>query len=156
MKAVKLILVSLVVFSVVGAFAATALAAPPATGLQSNQNATLGSILTDDQGMTVYIFKNDKPGVSNCSGGCAQNWPALTVTDDGAKPVLAQGLAGKIATISRADGSVQVTFNDWPLYYFKMDVKPGDALGEGKGGVWEVIKISDAAPAAPASSSGSW
>ena len=156
MKAAKLVLVSLVVLSVVGTFAVAAFAAPPATMLLSNPNSTLGSILTDDRGMTLYIFKNDTPGVSNCSGGCAQNWPPVTVADEDAKPVLAQGLDGKIGAIDRPDGSYQVTFNDWPLYYYKMDAKFGDAIGEGKGGVWEVIKIGESAPAAPAAGSGSW
>jgi predicted lipoprotein with Yx(FWY)xxD motif len=153
MKSLKFVWVSLAVLSLVAVLAATALAAPVMT-LQSANNASLGNILTDDKGMTLYIFKSDKPGVSNCTGPCATNWPPLTVADEDAKPALAEGLSGKIAVIDRPDGTYQVTFNDWPLYYFKMDAKPGDATGNGKGGVWEVIKIGQPASAPAASSSG--
>jgi predicted lipoprotein with Yx(FWY)xxD motif len=159
MKSLKSMLVGMVVLSLVltvGAYATTAFAAPPAVMLQSNQNSSLGNILTDDKGMTLYTFAKDAAGQSNCSGGCAQMWPALTVDDKSAQVSLPQGFMGKIGIIDRADGKIQVTLNDMPLYHFAKDAKAGDANGNGIGGVWSVIKAGQAAPAAPASSSSSW
>ena len=101
------------------------------------QNATLGSFLVDANGMTLYIYANDTPGVSTCTAGCATNWPPLLT--NGA-PVAGQGVtASMLGTTSRADGSTQVTYNGWPLYYFAADKAAGDTNGEGKGGVWNVV-----------------
>jgi predicted lipoprotein with Yx(FWY)xxD motif len=159
MKSLKSVLMSAVVLSLVltvGAYATTAFAAPPAVMLQSNQNSSLGNILTDDKGMTLYTFAKDAAGQSNCTGGCAQAWPALTVADESAQLSLPEGASGKLGVIDRPDGSYQVTLDGKPLYHFARDAKAGDANGNGIGGAWWVIKIGQAAPAAPASSSSSW
>ncbi len=101
------------------------------------QNATLGSFLVDSNGMTLYIFANDKAGQSNCNGTCANNWPPLLT--NGA-PTAGTGVtASMLGTITRADGTTQVTYNGMPLYYFAADKAPGDTNGEGKGGVWYVM-----------------
>jgi predicted lipoprotein with Yx(FWY)xxD motif len=125
------------------------LAAPGAT-VQMAVNATLGDILTDSQGMTLYTFKNDTPGVSNCTGTCAQNWPPLTLTD-GAGPVAGTGVSGKLSYIIRPDGAFQVTYDGMPLYRFIGDKQPGDTNGQGLlNGAWSVALVTAAAPAAPA------
>jgi predicted lipoprotein with Yx(FWY)xxD motif len=106
--------------------------------VQVAQNATLGQILADNKGMTLYAFKNDKPGQSNCTDACAQNWPPLTVAQ-GAQPGVSADVTGKLAVIQRSDGSNQVTINDMPLYCFKNDTQPGDTKGQGINSIWYVV-----------------
>ena len=81
-------------------------------------------------GMTVYYFTKDvkDSGTSACTGGCISTWPAVTVAAGGT-PVAGAGLSGKVGTITRDDGSLQVTYNGLPLYFFKNDQAPGDANG---------------------------
>lgn len=101
------------------------------------QNATLGSFLVDSKGMTLYLYTTDTPGTSTCTAGCASIWPPLLTTG---APVAGQGVnAAMLGTTQRADGTTQVTYNSWPLYYFASDSAAGDTNGEGKGGVWYVI-----------------
>lgn len=116
--------------------------------LQVSNNPSLGNILVNDQGMTLYTFKKDTAGVSNCNGGCATLWPPLTVAN-GATPTAAPGITGKLGVITRSDGSQQVTYNGMPLYTYAGDKKAGDTTGQGFGNLWYVV------PANPSSSSGS-
>jgi len=90
-------------------------------------------------GMTVYSFTKDvkDSGKSNCTGGCIDTWPALTVPA-GATPSGGASLTGKLGTITRDDGSLQVTYNGKPLYFFKNDKAPGDANGIYE--YWEAVK----------------
>ena len=110
--------------------------ATAATGLAVAQNATLGSFLTDNAGRTLYLFLRDTANSSNCTGTCAQTWPPLSITS-------AQGGTGvnasMLGTITRADGTTQVTYNGHPLYYFADDTNPGDTKGQGVGGNWFVV-----------------
>jgi predicted lipoprotein with Yx(FWY)xxD motif len=106
--------------------------------VQVANNPTLGEILTDSKGMTLYMFTKDSPGTSACTGGCLQAWPPLTAAT-GETPALASGVSGKLTTFQRADGATQVEFNDMPLYYFAQDKAPGDVKGQGVGGFWFVI-----------------
>jgi predicted lipoprotein with Yx(FWY)xxD motif len=110
---------------------------PPAT-VAAVPNADLGPILAGPTGMTLYTFTNDEPGVSNCYDQCATNWPPLTVesADDLISGV---NLPGEWATTERTDGTLQVTYNGWPLYYWKDDAAIGDATGEGVGDVWYTV-----------------
>jgi len=98
----------------------------------------LGPVLAAENGMTLYLFTNDEPGVSNCADQCATNWPPYTVesADDLLK---GSGIGGTLGTIERADGALQVTYNDWPLYFWKDDVAVGDTTGHEVGDVWFVI-----------------
>jgi predicted lipoprotein with Yx(FWY)xxD motif len=82
-------------------------------------------------GMTVYQFSKDvaDSGTSACTGGCLTTWPALTVPA-GSTPSGGSGVVGKLGTITRADdGTLQVTYNGLPLYFFHNDKAPGDANG---------------------------
>jgi predicted lipoprotein with Yx(FWY)xxD motif len=125
------------------------LASPGATVQMSNV-ATLGNILTDGAGMTLYVFKHDTPGVSNCTGTCAQNWPVLSIPAD-TMPTAGTGITGQLGVIPRSDGTYQVTYNDMPLYRFIGDKQPGDTNGQGLlNGAWTVALVTAAAPAAPA------
>ena len=78
--------------------------------------------------MTVYVFTKDvkDSGKSACTGDCLKTWPALTVPA-GATPTAGTGVTGKLGTITRDDGTLQVTYNGLPLYFFKNDKAPGDA-----------------------------
>ena len=88
--------------------------------------------------MTLYIFTNDAPGVSNCVDECAANWPPLTVESADAV-VSGPNMPGTLSTIERADGTLQVTYNDAPLYYWVNDAARGDATGQNVGEVWFVV-----------------
>ncbi len=110
----------------------------PAT-LQIGGNEALGKFIVAANGLTLYTFKNDEPGKSNCVDACAQNWPPLTVVA-GETPLADAGLTGKVGTITRADGRLQVTYNDMPLYFWKDDKVPGDARGHNVREVWFVLK----------------
>ena len=93
---------------------------------------TLGTVLVaGSNGMTVYTFTMDvkDSGTSNCTGDCIVNWPALTVPE-GVTPTGGPGVNGTLGTITRADdGTIQVTYNGLPLYFFIGDAAPGDSNG---------------------------
>jgi predicted lipoprotein with Yx(FWY)xxD motif len=95
-----------------------------------------GSALAGEGGLTLYIFTNDTEGQSTCTGDCATNWPPLVI-EEGQEATAGEGVTAEwIGTITRDDGSMQVTYEGRPLYYFQADAAPGDSNGEGVGGVW--------------------
>jgi len=99
----------------------------------------LGSILVDDDGMTLYLFESDTDGSSTCYDDCAAAWPALV--DDA--PTGGEGIDGSLlGTTERDDGDVQVTYAGRPLYTFASDQAPGDVEGQGVGDVWFVVDAS--------------
>jgi predicted lipoprotein with Yx(FWY)xxD motif len=129
--------------------AAAAAAATSATStVVVHTDAKLGSILTDPAGRTLYWYTKDTPGVSNCSGGCLTAWPAFI---SAANPTLPSGVPGKIATITRADGTIQATYDGMPLYYYSKDAKAGDVAGQSVGKVWFVVTPTAGPLTAPAS-----
>jgi predicted lipoprotein with Yx(FWY)xxD motif len=100
-------------------------------------DANLGSFLVDSKGMTLYLFTKDTPNTSNCYNGCASAWPPLLTLG---APTSGTGVDDSLlGTTTRTDGSVQVTYNGWPLYYFANDKAVGDVTGEGVQGVWFVV-----------------
>jgi len=116
---------------------------PAASGASTTfliADTSLGKVLTDDKGMTLYTFKNDVAGngKSACAGGCLVNWPALTVASGA--PSKPAGATGDAALITRDDGAMQVTYNGLPLYRFINDKAPGDTKGDGVGGIWFAAK----------------
>jgi predicted lipoprotein with Yx(FWY)xxD motif len=128
--------------TVAPATAAPATTAPVSTptgpaNLAVGQNATLGSFLTDSNGMTLYLYTQDTANTSNCSGSCAASWPPFLT--NGA-PVAGTGVtASMLGTITRADGTTQVTYNGFPLYYSNQDTTAGSTNGEGVGSNWYVM-----------------
>jgi predicted lipoprotein with Yx(FWY)xxD motif len=106
--------------------------------LELGGNDELGPFLAGPDGMTLYLFTNDTPGVSNCYDECAVRWPPLLVAD-GEQPTAAEGIGGTLGVTERTDGTYQVTYNDIPLYYWIRDVVPGDATGQNVGEVWFVV-----------------
>jgi predicted lipoprotein with Yx(FWY)xxD motif len=113
--------------------APSASSATTAVGLATRKISAVGTVLVGPDGKTLYTYKPDIPGVSNCTGGCAQAWPPLTAMTAPAPPA---GSTGKVTLISRSDGSKQVAYNGHPLYSYAGDAGPGDASGQGLGGVW--------------------
>jgi predicted lipoprotein with Yx(FWY)xxD motif len=100
---------------------------------------SLGSVLVDGDGKTLYIFTPDaaSAGKSVCNGDCAAAWPPLL---GDAAPTLGTGLeAGDFTTITRDDGATQIAFYGMPLYYFAADAAAGDLKGQGLNDKWYVI-----------------
>jgi len=111
-------------------------------------------VLTNSKGMTLYSFGPDTSTTSNCNGSCATYWPPVT------GPVTAgPGVTGTLGTITRADGTIQATYDGHPLYTYVADTAPGQDKGNGlnlSGGVWKIVPVSGgAAPASAASASSS-
>jgi predicted lipoprotein with Yx(FWY)xxD motif len=101
------------------------------------KTTSLGTIIVDAQGRTLYKFDNDTAGTSTCYDQCAANWPALVATGT---PTAGTGLdASKLTTVDRTDGTKQVKYGEFPLYYFAADTAPGDTNGQGKGKIWWVV-----------------
>ena len=111
-------------------------------------HADYGEIIVGGDGLTLYIFTPDQPGVSVCNGGCAVAWPPLTVPD-GETPTAGAGVTGELTLITRDDGSQQVALDGAPLYYYKDDGAPGDANGQAVNDVWWVLDGSGAVNQTP-------
>lgn len=118
----------------------TATTQPLVVAVTTADNPSLGTILTDSNGMTLYHYAPERDGEVECLGGCAQTWPPLTVPQ-GARLQAGPGVTGKLSVTRRPDGSEQVTYNGWPLYLFSKDTVPGDAGGEGMGGLWTAVQV---------------
>jgi len=101
-------------------------------------DSDLGEIVVDGEGMTVYVFDQDSPGSgeSACAGDCLAKWPAVEAGSDGPE---VDGVSGEVGTITRDDGTVQVTLEGLPLYTYAADSDPGDVTGQGVGGNWWVV-----------------
>jgi predicted lipoprotein with Yx(FWY)xxD motif len=94
----------------------------------STATTSLGRILVDSRGHTLYLFQKDTNGKSACAGQCASFWPPLIATG---KPLASAGAkASLLGTTKRADGRMQVTYNHHPLYTFVKDTKKGQTNGE--------------------------
>ena len=102
-----------------------------------------GKALVDGKGRTLYLFEADKNGTSTCSGACAKSWPPDTVTGT---PDAGSGVSQTLlGTIKRSNGTLQVTYNGHPLYYFIGDKSSGAAKGQGLkafGAGWYVVSAS--------------
>ena len=108
-------------------------------------STSLGQILVDANGKTLYLFEADTSTQSTCSGACAQAWPPLTTT--GTPKAAAGASASLLGTTTRSDGTTQVTYSGHPLYYFVGDSKAGDTNGEGStafGAGWDVLSAAGA------------
>jgi predicted lipoprotein with Yx(FWY)xxD motif len=121
---------------------ATAPSTPASSGgsgpVVMTKTGPAGTYLTDGDGKTLYLFAPDTGGKSVCNGPCAQAWPPLMGT-----ATAGTGVTGSmLGTTTRDDGSIQVTYNNHPLYYFIKDKAPGDTVGQGVnafGGLWWLV-----------------
>lgn len=120
--------------------ATTTTAAAKATVATAN-NASLGTILVDASGKTLYTFDKDTSTTSACTGNCAATWPAL-VLPSGVTPAVAGTGVGTLSVAPRPDDAtkMQVVLNGKPLYNYAADTAPGDTKGDGVGGIWHVAK----------------
>lgn len=104
----------------------------------------IGVVLQAPNGLTLYRFTTEKNGTIACTGDCATTWPPL-LAESGKVPAASQDLAGSLGTVERPDGTMQVTFKGKPLYTFAGDSEPGQANGQGLGGVWFAVTVSGGA-----------
>ncbi|MBD2751815.1 hypothetical protein IC230_02855 [Spirosoma sp. BT704] len=100
-------------------------------------STSIGNVLADENGKTLYVFGRDVAGDANCAGTCRDLWPIYYKE----APSVGTGLkTSDFATITRPDGDKQTTYKGWPLYYYKNDTKAGDVLGDKVGGIWMASK----------------
>lgn len=115
-------------------------AGSPSAGakLGTAEVSNLGKIVVDGNGRTLYVFDKDtaQPSKSNCDGDCAAKWPPLIASSG--TPQLDGVDASLVGTVTRTDGSKQITLAGWPLYQFAEDSK-GKADGQAVGGAWWVV-----------------
>ena len=145
------------------AVAAAATASPPKHAKVMLRSTSLGTVLVDARGRTLYLFAADTKAKSACYGQCAAAWPPFLT---GGAPV-ADGLAkkGLLKTVKRKDGSLQVVYAGHPLYFFSGDSRAGQTKGEGIehfGGSWfavgaagKAVKPASSPPPAPYPGDGS-
>ena len=132
----------------------TALPIADTVAISSNQQFPeflIGGESSSQPGFTLYTFANDNGGPNSvCNDGCALTWPPLLVESE-------TNLVGpsslNLGTTVRNDGSLQVTYNNEPLYFYREDNNPGDTNGHNAGGVWFVAQVEDSAGPDPISTS---
>ena len=127
-----------------------AVAGASAAGL-AVANTSLGPVLVNAQGMTVYLLTADSPGMSSCSAPCLANWPAVSGVATGGP-----GVVAKVGQATTTGGASILTAGGWPLYTFVQDHAPGDVSGEGVqsfGGTWYAVSPSGQPVKTAASSS---
>jgi predicted lipoprotein with Yx(FWY)xxD motif len=107
-------------------------------------SANFGNVLTGPNGMTLYTHAGDSATSSTCGGQCATAWPPLVTTGP---PSAGTGVTGQLGTLTRADGTMQVTYSGLPLYYWQGDTKAGDVTGNGVNG-FSVASVSGSGPSA--------
>ena len=128
-------------------------------GVLGVATTSLGPVLVDGKGLTVYMLTADSPGHSTCSAACLQYWPPVT----GTAPTSIKGITATLSVTKTTSGTSMVTAAGWPLYTFVKDSAPGDVTGEGVksfGGTWYAVSpsgkaVTGPAKAAPATTSGS-
>jgi predicted lipoprotein with Yx(FWY)xxD motif len=101
------------------------------------KSTTIGKVLTDAKGDTLYWYSKDtRDGPSTCTGACLTAWPAVL-----GQAVAAPGVkfSGQLGDVTDVGGAIQATYNGYPLYTYKEDMAPGDTTGNGAGGVWHAI-----------------
>jgi predicted lipoprotein with Yx(FWY)xxD motif len=115
--------------------------------------ASGATFLTDGSGKAVYLWVKDTGDASQCTGACASAWPPVKAT--GTVTAGGSAVASDLGTITRSDGSKQVTYDGHPLYYYVGDSGPGQATGQGSdnfGAKWWLVSSSGAGVTAAVSS----
>jgi predicted lipoprotein with Yx(FWY)xxD motif len=152
----------LIALAVAGCGSASSSVAPPTTkdGRAATigvANESLGDVLVNTRGRTLYLFQKDSGTTSECTGACAANWPPLRANGS---PTIGSGAkAALLASTMRSDGSRQITYNSHPLYTFVKDTKAGETNGEGLtafGGTWYAISPAGNQVVAQPSSTGGY
>ena len=105
-------------------------------------SSKFGQLLVDGQGRILYLFAADKTSASTCYDACSKAWPPFLADSGAAVDAMHGATAGLTGTKARTDGTVQVTYNGHPLYYYEGDTKPGQIGCQGVdnfGGKWWVV-----------------
>ena len=131
MKNVILQAVSILALCSLGWQSATAFEAPSDLRIVETD---LGPVMTDSEGLTLYIFDNDTKDKSNCYGKCEKLWPIYLAPED-AQPI------GDFKPIDRDDGYKQWSYKGRPLYTWVKDKAEGDVTGQGFRGTWYVATL---------------
>ncbi len=121
-------------------------AATTAAAIQTGKVPGVGTVLTNSDGQTLYLFQADTGTKSTCSGECASLWPPVTTTGDATATMGAT--SSMLGTTTRDDGTTQVTYNGHPIYTYSGDTTSGQANGEGLntyGGLWYAVTTSGTA-----------
>lgn len=120
----------------------TTTAAAAAHATVATATSSLGTILVDASGKTLYTWDRDTGPTSTCTGACAATWPPLVLPAGTNAPVAGAGVGGTLTLAPRPDDAtrMQVLFNGKPLYTYAADAAPGDTKGDGVGGTWHVAK----------------
>lgn len=118
-------------------------AATAERSLRAMTHLQLGRIIMNGGGRTLYRYDQDSanPPRSNCIGACAQSWPPARWVPGMKITGVNRAIVGQIR---RPDGTMQLTVGGWPMYLYAMDTAPGEARGQGQGGVWWVSKPNGA------------
>jgi predicted lipoprotein with Yx(FWY)xxD motif len=111
----------------------------------SLRRTSLGMILVNARGRTLYAFTRDARNKDRCvtTAGCRSTWPVMS---SAARPRAGRGLASsKLATITLPDRSHQVTYAGRPLYTYTGDEHAGDTgyVGVSQfGGAWLALNAA--------------
>jgi predicted lipoprotein with Yx(FWY)xxD motif len=118
----------------------------PGTASLEKIKTSIGPVLADAKGLTLYWYAKDTTMTSACTGSCTAAWPPLP-----GKPEAAMGvrLVGKFGTIKRGNGALQATYKGHPLYTYSGDMAPGQVKGNGLGGVWHALRVNAIGAVAP-------
>lgn len=111
--------------------------------------SSVGTVLVNGSGLTLYYLTTDKGGKVTCTGSCASTWPPVIVTST---PSAGSGVMGTLGTVTDPDGKKQLTYDGWPLYTYSGDSAPGQANGQGVGGVWFAMTPSGTTSSSPSPS----
>lgn len=111
------------------------------TMLMAKAMTGMGSVVTDDKGMTLYRYDMDQatPSMSMCTGACAKTWMPIMAQDSVQTMGVEKSLLGSVA---RSDGMKQLTLGGWPLYRYMGDTKAGQMNGQGKDKMWFAVTPS--------------
>ena len=111
--------------------------------LVGTASTSVGTVLVEAQGKTVYVFAADSPGHSNCTGSCLTYWPPVPAP--ARLPTPPADVTARIGELKRSDGTRQLTVDGWPVYTYTGDTAPGTTTGQGvnaSGGLWWVVSPS--------------
>jgi len=128
-------------------------------GVLGVATTSLGPVLVDSKGFTVYMLTADTPGHSTCSAQCLKFWPLVLAPGTTVPPV--QGVSAAVTATKATSGASMVAAAGWPLYTFVKDKAPGQVAGEGIktfGGTWYAVSpsgtpVMKAAKSAPVTTS---
>jgi len=136
--------VSILALTLLGVAVANASGAPLVLGGHTVTLKTITisgvTVLTDANGLTLYLFAPDTPTTSKCTGSCTAYWPPVIGV-----PRAGPGVTGTLGTVSRGGRTVQATYDGHPLYTYIGDNRPGEANGNKvdlNGGYWYEVRVS--------------